>query len=158
MSSPRLQRGRYSHPGYCYALTTTTHNRCRWFEDAADAEVIIDSLRYMERCGITRTLAWVIMPDHLHWLIQLRRGTLASCMVMFKSRSSRLLNQRLGRKGKVWQHGYFDHAVRTEESLRRQALYILANPLRAGLAEALGDCPYAWSRWSVQGQSHSMGG
>ena len=149
MASPRLQRGRYSHPGYCYALTTTTHGRRTWFEDPLNAEVIIDTLRYMDRCGVSCTLAWVVMPDHVHWLIQLRQATLARCMLLFKSRSSRLLNERLQRTGKRWQHGYFDHAVRNEESLRRHALYILANPIRAGLASALGEYPHAWSRWPM---------
>jgi len=151
MTSPRLQRGRYSHPGYCYAPTTTTHGRRRWFDDPLNAVVIIDTLRYMDRCGVSCTLAWVAMPDHVHWLIQLRQDTLARCMLLFKSRSSRLLNERLRRTGKLWQHGYFDPAVRSEESLRRQGLYILANPIRAGLAGALGEYPHAWSRWPMEG-------
>lgn len=96
-------------------------------------------------------MAWVVMPDPVHWLIQLRQDTLARCMLLFKSRSSRLLNERLRRTGKLWQHGYFDHAVRSEESLRRQALHILANPIRAGLANALGEYPHAWSRWPMEG-------
>ncbi|MEG2805532.1 transposase [Stenotrophomonas sp.] len=151
MASPRLQRGRYSHPGFCYALTTTTHARRRWFEDAPNAELVIDTLRHLDRSGHSGTLAWVVMPDHVHWLMQLRQGTLADCMAVFKSRSARLLNARLGRQGKLWQHGYFDHAVRTDASLRKHALYLLANPIRAGLATALGEYPYAWSRWPVDG-------
>jgi len=35
--------------------------------------------------------------------------------------------------------------VRAEESLARQALYILGNPVRAGLARQVGEYPHAWS-------------
>jgi len=31
--------------------------------------------------------------------------------------------------------------------LHRQALYILGNPIRAGLAREIGQYPYAWSIW-----------
>lgn len=144
MSSPRLRRHRVSQTGYLYILTTVVHGRRRLFADAANAETVIDSLRHVERCGRSRSMAWVVMPHHVHWLMELRRGTLASCMNVFKSYSSR----RLG-GGKVWQHGYYDHAIRTDESLEHAARYIVANPLRAGLAESIGEYPYAWCRWDL---------
>ena len=45
--------------------------------------------------------------------------------------------------GKLWQPRYFDHVVRTEESLVAIAEYILNNPVRQGLVEN----PDAW-QWS----------
>ena len=151
MASPRLRFGRHSEAGYFYSLTIVTDGRRRWFEDPQNVAVIIDTLRFVERSAYSHSVAWVIMPDHVHWLMQLRRGCLSGCTGLLKSRSSRLLNQRLQRQGKIWQHGYFDHAVRCDESLRRQAFYLLANPVRAGLASALGDYPHAWSRWPMNG-------
>jgi len=142
MSSPRLRHGRVSEIGYFYILTTVVDGRRRVFEDEGNAELVIDALRHVERSGRSRSLAWVVMPDHVHWLMELRRGTLATCMNVFKSYSSRKLGGR-----RLWQHGYYDHAVRNDESLERQARYIVENPLRAGLAEKLGEYPYAWCRW-----------
>ena len=147
MASPRLRQGRHSEPGHVYSLTAVTAGRKRWFEDPDNAAVLIDVLRFVERSRYSCSLAWVVMPDHIHWLMQLRQGSLASCMALLKSRSSRLLNQRLHRRGQFWQHGYFDRAMRTDESLREAAIYILANPVRAGLALGLGDYPHAWCRW-----------
>lgn len=129
MASPRLRYGRYSRSG--------------------NVAVLVDTLRFIERSGFSRSLAWVVMPDHLHWLMELQKGTLAQCMAVLKSRSSRLLNRQLGRKGPLWQHGYHDHAVRTDESLHEKAMYILANPVRAGLAGELGKYPHAWCRWPL---------
>ncbi len=149
MASPRLRQGRCSEPGNIYALTTVTEKRCRLFEHPDNAQIVIEALRFVERSSYSHSLAWVVMPDHVHWLMQLRRDSLAGCMALFKSRSSRLLNQRLHRQGRVWQHGYFDHAIRRDASLLNAARYILANPIRAGLSETLGEYPHAWSRWPL---------
>ncbi|GAB3048523.1 REP-associated tyrosine transposase [Stenotrophomonas tumulicola] len=149
MSSRHLQRGRCSFPGGVYALTTVTHGRRPIFKTPGNAEIVIASLRYLERSGVSHSFAWVVMPDHVHWLLQLRKGSLASCMLCFKSRSSRLLGQASGLTGRLWQPSYFDQAVRSEASLREHALYIAANPVRAGLANALGDYPFAWCRWPL---------
>ncbi len=50
----------------------------------------------------------------------------------------------------LWQPSYFDHAVRHEDALRRHALYILGNPVRAGLATELDEYPFAWCRWPMR--------
>ncbi|WP_223496487.1 REP-associated tyrosine transposase [Stenotrophomonas indicatrix] len=149
MASPRLRYGRYSRTGNVYSLTTTTHGREPFFSDAGNVAVLVDALRFVERSGISHSLAWAVMPDHLHWLMELQKGTLAQCMALLKSRSSRQLNRISGRKGPLWQHGYQDHAVRTDESLHDKAMYILGNPVRAGLAGGVGDYPHAWCRWPL---------
>jgi len=149
MASPRLRYGRHSSTGTVYSLTTITIDREAFFADAANVVVLVDALRFVERAGVSHSLAWVVMPDHLHWLMELRKGTLAECMSLLKSRSSRLLNRQLGRSGALWQHGYHDHAVRTDESLHEKAMYIMANPVRAGLACVVGEYPYAWCRWPL---------
>ncbi|HFT6994578.1 TPA: transposase [Stenotrophomonas maltophilia] len=149
MVSPRLRYGRCSRSGNVYSLTTATFGREPLFADAANVAILIDTLRFVERRGFSHSLAWVVMPDHLHWLIKLRGGTLADCMALLKSRSGRLLNQHLGRHGRLWQHGYHDHAVRSDETLHEKAMYILANPVRAGLASTLDEYPHAWCRWPL---------
>jgi putative transposase len=141
MSSSRLQRGRVSAVGAIYILTTVTHHRRPLFEVPDHAHAVIEALRHIERSGRSCTHAWVVMPDHVHWLMELQSGTLATCMNIFKSRSSRLIGG-----DRVWQRGYHDHALRREESLLDAARYIVANPLRAGLTEQAGEYPYAWCR------------
>ncbi|WMJ70432.1 transposase [Stenotrophomonas sp. 24(2023)] len=149
MASPRLRYGRYVQTGNVYSLTTVTAQRAPFFSDPGNATLLVEALRQVEARGFSHSLAWVVMPDHLHWLMQLRAGTLAGCMNLLKSRSGRLINQRMGRQGALWQHGFHDHAIRSDESLLEHAAYILANPVRAGLVGALDEYPHAWSRWSV---------
>ena len=151
MTNPRLRQGRHSQVGQVYALTTVAYRRQPLFTHPDNVEQIIGALRFIEAERITCSLAWVVMPDHLHWLMQLRQRTLPACMQLFKSRSARLLNRALSRSGPIWQPGFYDHAVRSDESLHAQALYIVANPVRAGLATRLGEYPYAWCRWPLDG-------
>ena len=40
--------------------------------------------------------------------------------------------------------------LRGDECLRTQAMYIAANPVRAGLATRIGEYPYVWSRWLLE--------
>jgi len=147
MSSDLLRHGRRSIIGQVYVLTTTTCQRRRRFECGATAGCVSSQFEELERQGLVQSLAWVVMPDHVHWMLQLRASELSGIARRFKSSSALALNRLVGRRGVVWRSGYFDHAVRAEESLHRQALYILGNPIRAGLAREIGQYPYAWSIW-----------
>jgi REP element-mobilizing transposase RayT len=64
-----------------------------------------------------------------------------------KGRSARLINQHRGFSAAVWQKGYFDRALRWEEDLKVAARYIIANPLRAGLVDQIGDYPLWDAIW-----------
>ncbi len=77
MASPGLRYGRYSRSGNVYSLTTATLGREPLFADAANMAILIDTLRFVERRGFGHNLAWVVMPDHLHWLMELRSGSAA---------------------------------------------------------------------------------
>lgn len=141
MASPALRYGRWSHTGNVYAITTVTRARRPWFSDKANVDLLIEALRTVERTGRTSSLAWVVMPEHLHWLFELRAGTLAGCMQILKSRSGRSIGRRAEANAPIWQPGYFDHALRGDECLRTQALYIAANPVVLGWPRASGNTP-----------------
>ena len=88
------------------------------------------------------SITWVIMPDHLHWLFQLTSDNgLSKVIQTLKGRSSRAINKDNPNIGFTWQRGFHDHAIRTVESLLAVSRYIVANPLRAGLADNIGDYP-----------------
>ena len=138
-----LRAGRVSIPGQVYHLTSVTHGRIRVFEEFRAARTLVQVLRAAEEQRQARTLAYVVMPDHFHWLMQLEPGhSLSKVMAAVKSVSAR----RIG-GGRLWQSGFHDHAVRREEDLRTLARYIVANPLRAGLVRRIGDYPHWDAIW-----------
>ncbi|MFJ7285197.1 REP-associated tyrosine transposase [Pseudomonas sp. NPDC099000] len=143
----RLRTGRYSEPGQIYLLTAVVLNRQPLFHDFKSGRLVVDALKTAEQEGFATSLAWVVMPDHFHWLIELQNTQLSKLMARTKSRIAVTLNRSAGRQGPVWQHGYHDRAIRKEEDLQAVARYIVANPLRAGLVKRVGDYPLWDAIW-----------
>ena len=85
------------------------------------------------------SIAWVIMPDHLHWLLIPVADPLDAIVRRVKSCSARIVNKRINSSMPLWQKGYHDHALRKKEEIRAVARYIIANPVRAGLVRNVGD-------------------
>lgn len=142
-----LRRGRYSEPERIYLLTSTLLQRRPLFSDFKLARLLITVLRVAHEQQQVASLAWVVMPDHLHWLVQLQAGSLDELMRRIKSNSARQINQYLGTHGPIWQPGYHDRALRQDEDLQSAARYIVANPLRAGLVKRIGDYPLWDAAW-----------
>ncbi len=142
-----LRRGRVSEAGRVYLLTAVTEDRRPLFADWRIGRLVAAEMRAEHEAGRVDSLAWVLMPDHLHWLIALQQGDLETLMRRVKSRSAIAVNRVLQREGRVWQKGFHDHAARAEEDVREMARYVAANPLRAGLVESLGEYPLWDATW-----------
>ena len=92
------------------------------------------------------------MPDHWHGLVELRDGeTLAVAMQRIKGVTARLAGIHDRRVKPLWAKGFHDRALRSDESVRCAARYIVANPVRAGLAETVMDYPY-WDACFMDGE------
>ena len=139
-----LRKGRYSEPGRIYLITFVTAGRKRWFEAfhlACSASRTFSCSAHAEQAEL---LCWVLMPDHFHGLVQLQgERTLSQCVRRLKSQSTRAS----GGSGRIWASAYHDHAVRKEEDVRALARYIIANPVRAGLAESVLEYPFWNAIW-----------
>ncbi|MBV4487852.1 transposase [Pseudomonas sp. SWRI153] len=143
----RLRKGRYSEKGRIYLLTAVVNRRERVFNNWHDGRLVVNELRRCSEAGLVASLAYVVMPDHLHWLVELQEGSLADLMCRVKSRSCQAYNQKHGRQGQLWQRGYYDRALRRDEDLKDAALYVVKNPVRAGLVERTGDYPLWDATW-----------
>lgn len=148
MPSDDLLKGRVSRTGQIYHITTTTEGRLPLFRDFTMARLVIAEMRRLQEQNLLDSLAWVLMPDHLHWLLQLNGPLALSTLVkVLKGRTARQLGFLLPNSRSIWQKGFHDHAIRREEDLRKIARYIVANPLRAGLVERIGEYPFWDARW-----------
>lgn len=79
---------------------------------------------------------WVVMPNHVHILLQPLHGKpLHEILKPIKGVSSRNINHMLGRAGTLWMEESFSHIVRSLEQLKKFQRYIRENPVKAGLAE-----------------------
>jgi len=142
-----LRKGRHSESSQIYLLTTVVHKRDPVFRDWRLGRLVVAELKRAEEQNLVLSLAWVVMPDHLHWLIELRQSSLAKVMQQVKARSAIAVNKALQTESRLWQRGYHDTAVRHEHELKKLARYIVANPLRAGLVKQVGEYPLWDAIW-----------
>jgi REP element-mobilizing transposase RayT len=94
------------------------------------------------------------MPDDWHGLIALGEDvSVSSCVARLKGGSARSLRLMHPAIETVWAPGFHDHVLRTEEGLAAAAVYIEANPLRAGLVADIEDYPFVGSWWAGKQQA-----
>lgn len=148
MSFNELRKGRFSQVGRIYHITLVTPNRERLLGDLQSGRKLVRELMRLQGDGIAETICYVIMPDHLHWLMELHARSLAEAVKLLKGRTA----HGFGRA--IWQTNYHDHAIRQNEDLRKVARYIVANPLRAGLVGQIAD----YSLWDAKWMDETLSG
>ncbi len=93
---------------------------------------------------------YVIMPDHMHLFATF--SPVAPSLSEWVKGLKRAFAESLKRNhvpSPYWQKGFFDHALRSEESYEQKWLYVRENPVRAGLVIKAQDWPY-------QGEIHPL--
>jgi len=117
-------------------LTTCTALRRRVFTERwIVTEVTAQLFQYaaLLECGV---LAYCVMPDHLHALVEAKSD---------RSDFGALMNGLTQARRSLWQPGHRERVLGDTEDSDVVARYILENPIRAGLSRAVGDYPFAWS-------------
>ena len=142
-----LRLGRRSIAGHVYLVTFVTRDRRPLFSDPVIAHDMARAITDKRLWYRSRLMAWVLMPDHWHGLIELgATETLSVCVQRLKANTSRSF--RVGRQHDgVWAPGFHDRALRSSDDLRVAARYVIANPLRAGLVDEIGKYPYWDAVW-----------
>jgi REP element-mobilizing transposase RayT len=144
----QLRKGRRSLANQIYHISSCIRDGRNFLCPFECRRAVVRSMRREQEANHAETLAFVVMPDHFHWLFSLEgRRSLSVSVNTVKSFSAREINRILGRRGKVWQRGFYDRAIRREEDLEHVARYIVANPLRAGIVDAIGDYPFWDAKW-----------
>jgi putative DNA methylase len=101
-----------------------------------------------------RLLAWCVMPNHVHALIETQKGfTLANVIHSWKSFISHKANQILRLRGEFWQREYLDRYVRNSEHYEKVVAYIEENPVKAGLAKVKTDWQWSSAKFRTPGSA-----
>jgi REP element-mobilizing transposase RayT len=143
-----LRRGRTSLDGQIYLVTFTTFDRRRCFIDHEAARAACRAVTDARLWEHSALLAWVLMPDHWHGIVELGGGqSLARVVNRLKSNVARRVRLEVEGMGRVWADGFHDHAVREQDNLVALARYVVLNPHRAGLVRRIFDYPYWDAVW-----------
>ena len=113
------------------------------YQDDLDRSTYLQALAAtIERCR-WRLLAFCLMNNHVHLLVETPGANLGVGMQRLHSDYAQQFNQRHGRSGHLFQGRYGSVPVKSDEQLWRVAAYIAMNPVEAGLCDA----PERW-QWS----------
>lgn len=111
-----------------------------------------DRRRYLRMLGSVvtqyhwRCLAYCLMENHVHLLLETPQANLAVGMQWLHGLYAQTFNERHGRSGHLFQGRYGSVRVKTDAQLWQLVRYLAINPVKAGLCERPGD----W-RWSSNG-------
>jgi putative transposase len=142
-----LRKGRFSLQGQIYLITTTSRGRATRFARFEVACAVARVLASPAAAGDARLLAWVLMPDHWHGLVELSSTPLPAVVRRLNSLSARACNAADGATGRVWSGAFHDRALRRTDDLRACAWYLANNPVRAGLVARPHDYPFWDAIW-----------
>jgi putative DNA methylase len=110
------------------------HGSCRLHR--ADAAEIVQQALFHFDGQRYRLLAWCVMPNHVHVLIETLPGYLLAELIHgWKSFSANAINRLTGAKGPFWMPDYYDRFIRDERHLHAARDYIENNPVKVGLVE-----------------------
>ena len=125
-----------------YFVTFCTQERQRFLaKDGVHTAFVLFAKR-AEKTFNVAVGRYVIMPDHVHLFIRgdynFRLGPWIGALKQALAKASKLSRA----KGQIWQEGFFDHVLRSNESYRQKWNYVRENPVRAGLVKSAKDWPY----------------
>ena len=144
----KYQQLNHTAPGRAFVAIDRLLDRVvsgpRWLARDDIASLVAETLRRGETpMRLFDLYAWVVMPNHVHALLQ-PHAPLARITQGIKGSTARRANVVLAKPGvRFWQNESFDHWVRNGEELRKIKTYIEWNPVKAALVEK----PEQW-RWS----------
>src|SRR5574342_1253013 len=135
---PRRRRTRlapeaYAEMGAVCSVTIAVRDRRPVYAEVRAAAAAVDVLRdHATRTGVP-IYGYCVMPDHVHLVLGPSVShDIVAFVGQFKNLAQRAL-WNLGLRGRAWQVGFYDHCLRADEQVERGVLYVLEDPVRAGL-------------------------
>ena len=141
----RLQGYDYSQSGM-YFVTICVQNRECLFGEIVNGKMRLNEYgrivnmvwnRLPQHYSNISLNAFVIMPNHIHGIIEMTTTTttdkkqhkLSEIVRALKTFSARQINELRNMQGKkLWQRNYWEHIIRNDNAYQRIANYIINNP------------------------------
>ncbi len=135
-------------------LLNDTHSSTNWYTETAHLKLFERPSQWPKREPLTKILAWVLMSNHFHLLLQEKvEGGVAKFMQRFCGSMSLCFNLKYESKGSIFQGAYKGKLVDDDSYLRHLTFYIqVKNVLElypGGLVAALENFDQAWG-WALK--------
>ena len=134
---------RIEYENALYHVTAHSIDESVLFRDAADRVAFLNLLaRVCDHYGVS-CLAWCLMTNHYHLVLQTENPNLGRAMQYLNSHFAQASNRRHARRGPVFLRRYHPSIIESESYLLQAIRYVLLNPVKAGIVRSPGE----W-RWS----------
>ena len=147
---------RYYIPNAITFITGVTRDRLPYLEPEDDIELFWETMRLVQDIHPFHLLAYVILPNHFHWLMRVGDGDDNFSSVLHSIKRNYTLNfkkaHNISRPFSLWQDRFWDHVIRDECDLNNHFDYIHWNPVKHGYVEWPDDWPHStFSFWLERG-------
>jgi REP element-mobilizing transposase RayT len=139
------RQARIDAPGALHHIIARSVDGCLLYKDNSDRDNFVKRLADLVIETNTRCLAWALIPNHFHLLLQTGDTPMATFMRRLLTGYAVSFNRRHSRSGHVFQNRYKSILCQEEPYLLELIRYIHLNPLRAGLvtdSKALSEFAY----------------
>jgi len=136
------------NPDYLYFVTTSAHNHAHLFQRDVIKRIIVDSLHFMRTSAWLKLYAFIVMPNHIHFIARILEGfILSDVMRDFKKYTSKQIARQFqveendkalaklqeagktrGHQFKVWEDDYDGRDVFSSGFFEQKVNYIHYNP------------------------------
>ena len=143
-----------------FFLLNDAHMDLNWRRETAELPLFVRPDHWPEREPLVHILAWTLLSNHFHLLIQeIREGGTAKFMQRFGGSLSLCFNLKYKEKGSIFQSAYHARAVNETSHMNYLVFYLLVkNVLEmypGGLVAAHAHFDDAWE-WASQYQFSSF--
>jgi putative transposase len=127
--------------------------RERIFVDDTDRTRFLWQLEEVtERWG-WRVVCWCLMGTHFHLVIEAEREQMSIAVHRLACLYAMYFNRRHERRGHLFENRFSSWMIRDEEHLEATILYVLENPVRAGLCRTSAEWRWSWPRLERHSQT-----
>jgi putative transposase len=135
---------RYHGKGNVYFITNVAYEREPVLIDNVD--ILWGAFNSVSRKSPFALIAWVILPDHFHIVIDPRQNHISNLLQRIKmSFAAFWRKQENLTSGRIWQKRFWDHIIRDQIDLNRHIDYIHFNPVKHGYVNS----PFDWLHSSI---------
>lgn len=127
-----------------YHVIVRCNNQEFYFEDDADFERYLNTLRRIQKKHDFKLFNYELMNSHVHLFLQpSEKFPLPKTMMLINWKFARIMNKIKKRKGHFWLDRYKCIPVQADEYALTLMRYINRNPVRAKMVDNCGD--WKWS-------------
>ena len=155
----------YEDSGYVHFISFTCFGRRAFLDTEYARNIVVSVLETRLRRTETICHGFVVMPEHVHAVLEFTQAkALSNFLQQWKRLSSHAIRKHIAadRPGyheatshadAIWQHGYHDFSLLTESKFNEKLQYMHNNPVIRGLVDEPAKWHWSSARWYEEGKS-----